>query len=126
MRGAGLALLALMTLLVALLALMLSFSLWLRATVSEQPVVDPVLVAGLAVLGVAYGIQAWAVWTFRRWTRVYIAGLLLVLTLAGLAEAGRNELLALGTVLVFGLAFVTSATGLLALHAPRIRAQFRR
>jgi hypothetical protein len=125
-RGAGISLLALMTLLVALLAMMLSFSLWLRGVISGHRSADQWLLLGLAVLGLAYVLQAWALWTLRRWTRTYTVALLVIMTVAGLAEVARNDAQALSTILVFMLAFITSLAGLLALHPAATRAVFTR
>lgn len=126
LRPVGIALLALMTLLVALLALMLAFSLWLRGQISETYSADAILLAGLTLLGLAYGVQAYGLWRLRRWTRPWVIAVLGLATIAGLAEAARNELLAMGTMVVFGLGFVTSLVTLLALHAPSARARFER
>ena len=124
-RPVGVSMLAMMTLLVSLLALMLSFSLWLRMLMSDTFVANEGLIAGLALFGVAYGIQAWALWTLRRWARVFTMVLLLLMTVAGLAETARNEVLALGTMLVFGLGFVTSLVAILVLHPESKRTIFK-
>ena len=116
--------LALMTLLVALLTLMLSFSLWLRGEISDVYSADPALLAGLATFGLAYGLQAWAVWTLRRWARAFTVALLVCVTIAGLLDTARNEVLALGTVLVFGLGFVCSVVALLVTQPPAARKLF--
>lgn len=125
-RTVGISLLALMTLLVGLLALMLSFSLWLRGQISDSYSADVILLAGLALFGVAYGVQAYALWRLRRWTRRWVVAVFGLATIAGLAEAARNELLAMGTMVVFGLGFVTSLGALLATHSAASRARFTR
>lgn len=125
-RTVGISLLALMTLLVALLALMLAFSLWLRGQISDSYSADAILLAGLTLLGIAYGVQAYGLWRLRRWTRRWVVAVLGLATLAGLAEVARNEVLAMGTMVVFGLGFVTSLVALLALHPPSARARFDR
>ncbi|NNE05830.1 MAG: hypothetical protein HKN15_08930 [Xanthomonadales bacterium] len=125
-RPVGVSLLAMMALLVALLALMLSFSLWLRMQISDTFTADIGLIAGLFLFAQAYALQAWVLWTLRRWARMYTLALLMLVTLAGLAEAARNELLALGTMLVFGLGFVTGIVALLVVHPPATRALFNR
>lgn len=125
-RPVGISLLALMTLLVALLAIMLSFSLWLRGQLATGYTPDGVLLAGLAALGIAYAIQAYGLWRLRWWTRRWIVAVLGLATLAGLAETARNEVLAMGTVVVFSLGFVTSLGALLATHSPASRARFTR
>ena len=124
-RPVGVSLLAMMMLLVALLALMLSFSLWLRMQISETFTADVALIAGLFLFAQAYAVQAWALWTLRRWVRVFTMVLLLLVTVAGLAETARNDVLALGTMLVFGLAFVTSLVAILVLHPESKRTIFR-
>lgn len=125
-RPVGISLLALMTSLVSLLALMLSFSLLLRSVMPGAHGGDAslTLMSGLAIFGMAYAVQAWALWTLRRWTRAFALALLALVTVAGLVESGRNDVMALGTMLVFGLAFLTSLVLLLALHPRHIRRHF--
>lgn len=122
----GTSLLAMMVSLVGILALMLSFSHLLKAHFTGVAGPGAELVIGLSVAGTSYLLLACGLWKHKRWTRRLAFWLLPLLTLAGVLDTADNKLLALSTMLVFVLGFVSNLAVILALHRPQTRALFYR
>ena len=115
-----------MVALVSALVLMLSLSLVLRTVIFESFDGLEALATGLFVFGVFYLVLAYGLWSLRKWTRKLAFVLLPAVTIAGIVDSIGNEVMSLGTMLVFGLAFVTNIVVILALHRPETRAVFKR
>ena len=117
-RTVGVSIMALMVALVGMLGLMLSLSFVLRIYVLESVDGFTGLAVGLFIFGFLYICLAFGLWAMRSWVRTFAIALLVIVTTAGLLDTARNEILHLGTVVVFGLAFVTSLAVVLLLYRP--------
>ena len=84
------------------------------------------LATGYFVFGVFYLILAYGLWSLRKWTKKAAFVLLPAVTIAGTVDSMGNEVMSLGSILVFGLAFVTNIVVVLALHRPETRVVFKR
>ncbi|MFT5139334.1 MAG: hypothetical protein ACI9H8_000825 [Lysobacterales bacterium] len=117
-RPVGVSIMSLMVALVGMLGLMLSLSFVLRVYVLESVEGLTGMSVGLCLFGFLYILLAYGLWTMRSWVRIFAIGLLVIMTTSGLFDTARNEILHLGTVVVFGLAFVTNLAVLLVLFRP--------
>lgn len=123
-RSIGTSLLAMMIALVGVLASMLAFSHLLRNWFTGLTSAGMELAPGLLVAAVTYLLLAYGLWKRKRWTRRLAFWSLMVLTIAGLLDMAGNEVMALSTVLVFLLGFISNLVVLLALHRAQTRELF--
>ena len=108
------------------LVLMLSLSLVLRAVNFESFDGLEAQATGLFVFGVFFLVLVYGLWSLRKWTRTLAFVLLPTVTIAGIVDSMGNDVMSLGSILVFGLTFVTNIVVILALQRPETRVVFKR
>ena len=123
-RPVGISLLALMCALVGLLGGMFSLSLVLRAQIYESFDGLDALAAGMALFGALYLVLAWGLWGLRRWLRKLAIVSLPIMAIGSLLNMQGNEVMVLGTVLIFFLAFVTHLAVIIGTHKKLTRDLF--
>jgi hypothetical protein len=123
-RTVGVSITALIVSLVGMLGLMLSMSFVLRNIAHDSTDGFTSLAVALSLFGLLYILLAYGLWTMRSWVRIFAIVLLVVMTIAGLFDTARNEIMHLGTVVIFGLAFVTNLAVVLVLYGSGTGSRF--
>ena len=123
-RSVGISILALLTAQVGLLALLFSGSVFLKtsvnATVSEWDSAEMLML----LIGIAYLVLAYGLWTLQRWTRLYAIVTLAAVLVAGILNTMDNKLMDLGAVLVFSICWSVNIVVIVWFQLPGIRGKF--
>lgn len=100
-RTVGTAILAILTAQAGLLALFLSGSVLLQTTSNASTMEWGFKGLMMLLVGLAYLVLAYGLWSLQSWTRVYSFATLAVVLAAGIINTMDDKLLDLGFVLVF-------------------------
>ena len=100
-RSVGASILAILTAQAGLLALLLSGSVLLQATADANTIEWGFKGFMMLLVGMAYLLLAYGLWSLQSWTRVYSFATLTLVLAAGIINTMDDKLLDLGFVLVF-------------------------